>query len=338
MKGDPAGHLEAVVEPPSPLRLPTRASADRVSLSRGGRVTRILRVAGAPVLVSAGPTQGARGITVRATGLDPDAVEYSVGPRGEPRRAGPDELCEALDRMRFALWLDEDVSEFLRAHRGDKLLGPVLRARPWVRPKRRALPWEALAWAIVGQLIEASEAARIQRRLVGRFGPRLGGRAPSAAPSYRDVPDASEFAGCAPAELVATGLAESRSLALIRCAREVASGRADLERVDSDQRLARIPGIGPWTLQLLARDGRGDLDSLPAGDLAYLKLVGRLAGLGRRASVAEVEEFFEPYAPWRGLAGAFALSGLYRRVAEGPPMPNPAWPVSRAAGAAAARW
>ena len=62
--------------------------------------------------------------------------------------------------------------------------------------------------------------------------------------------------------------------------------------------------IGPWTVQCLGLRGRGDPDSLPAGDLGFVKLVGRLGGDGRRATVEEVEEFFAPYAPFRGLAGA----------------------------------
>ena len=57
-----------------------------------------------------------------------------------------------------------------------------------------------------------------------------------------------------------------------------------------------------------------------------MKLVGRLAGLGRRATVEEVEEYFAPYAPFRGLAGAFAL----RRAAHGSVAAGPA-----AAGSAA---
>ena len=34
------------------------------------------------------------------------------------------------------------------------------------------------------------------------------------------------------------------------------------------------PGIGPWTLECLALHGQGRDDQLPAGDLAYIKLVG----------------------------------------------------------------
>ena len=81
-----------------------------------------------------------------------------------------------------------------------------------------------------------------------------------------------------------------------------------------------MPQIGPWTVQCLGLFGRGEMDSLPAGDLGYIKLVGRLAGLGRRATVAEVEEFYAPYEPYRGLVGALTLAGLHRPVAQGPPL------------------
>ena len=46
---------------------------------------------------------------------------------------------------------------------------------------------------------------------------------------------------------------------------------------------------------MLAFQGQGRDDQLPAGDLAYVKLVGRLAGLGRRATEEEVRAFFAPY-------------------------------------------
>ena len=115
-------------------------------------------------------------------------------------------------------------------------------------------------------------------------------------------------------------LAPSRAVSMVRVAREVASGRADLSTPESDRRLLAIPGIGPWTVQLVALAGRGDPDALPAGDLAYIKLIGRLTGLGRRATVPEVEEFFRPYAPYRGLAGTFVLREYHKLVAAGPPL------------------
>jgi 3-methyladenine DNA glycosylase/8-oxoguanine DNA glycosylase len=100
----------------------------------------------------------------------------------------------------------------------------------------------------------------------------------------------------------------------------VAAGRVDPADRGDDRRLLAIREIGPWTVQCLGLHGRGEPDSLPAGDLAFIKLVGRLAGLGRRATVEEVEQFFAPYAPYRGLAASFILVDNYRRVAAGPPL------------------
>jgi 3-methyladenine DNA glycosylase/8-oxoguanine DNA glycosylase len=114
-------------------------------------------------------------------------------------------------------------------------------------------------------------------------------------------------------------LSQGRSVAMVHCAREVAAGRADLFDREADRRLLAIPEIGPWTCQCLGLHGRGEPDSLPAGDLAYVKLVGHLEGLGRRATVEEVEEYFTPYAPFRGLAGAFALAGWHKAMGAGPP-------------------
>ena len=101
----------------------------------------------------------------------------------------------------------------------------------------------------------------------------------------------------------------------------VARGHCDIASPDSDARLLAIPEIGPWTIQCLGLSGRGDPDSLPAGDLGYIKLVGHLAHLGRRATVPEVEEFYAPYEPYRGLVGSLTLAGLHRVVAEGPRLP-----------------
>ena len=54
---------------------------------------------------------------------------------------------------------------------------------------------------------------------------------------------------------------------------------------------------------MLAFEGQGRDDQLPALDLDYVKLVGRLAGLGRRATEDEVRAFFAPYEEYAGLAG-----------------------------------
>jgi len=284
--------LTVEVRPPWPYRLARGGGRDGVMRpTRGGGVVRSLRVDGEPVTVGAWQP-GRERVVLRATGSG--------------------DLERAIERMRFTLGVDDDLSDFYATFKRDRLVGPAVRARPWHRPRRRPWAWEALAWAITEQLIESSRAAEIQRRIVRRWGPRD----PAGELTLRDVPGAPLIAGRAPAELAAMDLAPARALAMVRCAREVALGRVDPESADGDRRLLRIAEIGPWTIQCLGFHGRGDPDSLPAGDLAYVKLVGRLAGLGRRATVPEVEEFFAPYAPFRGLAGSFVLAHSYRAIAS----------------------
>lgn len=274
---------------------------------RDGVVSRLLRVEESPVLVRAWQPVADR-LVLRAEPVDPAAVAAPAAIALAPSRpADPAQLRLAVERMRFALGVDDDLGEFYRRFRRDPLLGPLLRRRPHLRPRRRPWAWEALAWAVVKQLIESERAARIQRRIVGRWGLRLG----RDREALRDVPGAETVAGRSPAELAAMDLSPARSIALRAVAREIAAGRVSPGEPAGDARLLAIPEIGPWTLQCLGLFGRGDPDSLPAGDLIYLKLVGRLTRLGRRATVEEVEEFYAPYEPFRGLAGLWTI-GLYR--------------------------
>ncbi len=306
--------LELEVRPRSPYRLP-RGSDDRTLRVVGGVATRLLHVEGRPVLARAWQAAPGR-IAFRAEAVDPALVLQPLIASGGSGPAGEEELALAIERMRFVLGVDCDLGEFHRRFRRDPLIGPLIRRLPGFRPRRRVWPWEALAAAVVGQLIEAQRAVTIERRIVGRWGARVG----DGRDALRDVPAAATIAGRAPAELVAMDLAPNRAVALRRVAAAVASGRCRIESAAADRRLLAIPQIGPWTVQCLGLFGRGDMDALPAGDLGYIKLVGRLAGLGRRATVAEVEEFYAPYEPFRGLVGALTLTGLHRAIAQGPPL------------------
>jgi DNA-3-methyladenine glycosylase II len=306
---------EADLRPPSPFRMP-HGSSDRTLRVRGGVATRLLHVGGSPVLVRAWQPSRDR-VRVRAEAVDPGQVtrpRISMPPC--PGTALREQLEEAIACMRRALWVDVDLSDFHRRFRRDPLVGPLIRRRPSFRPQGRPWPWEALAAAVVGQLIEADRAALIERRIAGRWGSRLGeGRG-----ALRDVPGPTAIAGRAPAEIEQMDLVGKRAVALRRLARDVVAGRCRIESPAADPRLLALPQIGPWTVQCLGLFGRNEFDSLPAGDLGYVKLVGRRNGGGRRATVPEVEEFYAPYEPYRGLVGALTLAGLHRLVAQGPPM------------------
>ncbi len=316
--------LRVAVRPRWVFRLPRHGGLDRLTQVRGGVLHRLLWASEEPVVVRV--AQPAR-----------DQVLFGAvaGDRG------PAEW--AIARMRFALGVDQDLRPFYERFRSDPLIGRSVRADPGLRATGAPEPFQALAWAICEQLIEAERAASIQRRLVATLGRRcpVGG--------MRGAPSAAVLAAAAPALLESCGLSGGRAVTLVRAAREVASGRVDLHHPDHERgwrRLRAIPGIGSWTVAKLALTGQGRLDQLPAGDLAYLKLVGRLRAGDpwARATEEEVASFFEPYAPWAGLAGAHALragascapsdgspTGPGRRAHGRPPAPRgrpgaPAWP------------
>jgi 3-methyladenine DNA glycosylase/8-oxoguanine DNA glycosylase len=279
--------LRVQLRPCWPFALPRHGGLDGLMRVRGGVVHRLLHFGQEPVVV-------------RVAQVGPDHVLFGA-------RAGNREAAQwGIERMRAALGIDRDLREFYERFRFDPLIGRAVRANPALRVTGRPEPFEALTWAICEQLIEAERAAAIQRALTARLGRRC------AASALRDSPPSHVLAGASPAYLEACGMSAGRAVTLVRAAREVAMGRVDLHEPDHErgwQRLRTIHGIGSWTVQKLALQGQGRLDQIPAGDLAYVKLVGYLTTGDpyARATEGEVEEFFAPYAPWAGLAGAYAL-------------------------------
>ena len=285
--------LRVVVRPPFAFRLPALSGMDGLLRVREGVVRRLVcDPAGRPAVVRAAHAGADVLISARADQL-------------ETARWG-------VERLRFALGVDEDLRAFHERFRHDPLIGPALRADRGWRPPRRPAVFEAFAWAVCEQLIEFERAAAIQRRLVARWGHSHAG--------LRDAPPAAALARAAPAELQSCDLAAARAVALRRAAGHFAAGRA------TPRRLAGVPGIGSWTLAITALLGEGRADAVPAGDLHLRKLVGRARSGGdprARAGQEEVLAFFDPYAPYGGLA-ALVTMRLGLTTARPPRAPAPA--------------
>ena len=264
------------------------ASMDGLLRRRGAALQRLLRIGGEPVLV--GMVQPA-----------PDRVLFAARAATEPAaRAG-------IARLRFATGVDDDLRPFWDRFRGDPVIGRGVRTHRALRVRRQPDPWETLLGAITEQLIELERAMQIQRRLIAALGYRC------PATGMRDAPTPAVIAAQAPARLVSFDLAPKRALAMRRCAEAVAAGRLDLQDHDL-RRLRSMREIGPWTCEMVALHGQGRYDVVPAGDLGFLKIVGRLVtGNPRaRADEAEVRGFFERYGEWKGLAGAHLMHAAAR--------------------------
>jgi DNA-3-methyladenine glycosylase II len=209
----------------------------------------------------------------------------------------------AVERLRFCLAVDDDHSEFLRRFRHDRLLGRATSHLAGLRPVRVATVAHALLRALCGQLIEAREARRIERRIIGAAMPALG--------RFHAPPSAEGLGAFSPAELRRLGLHARRGATLVRLCRSL-----DLERLRDlptdvvAARLLRERGLGPWSLGVISLEGLGRFEHGLVGDLGLVKLLGALRG--RRVEGWETEELLEPYGEWAGLASVYLLCGFAR--------------------------
>ncbi|MGZ4186545.1 MAG: DNA-3-methyladenine glycosylase family protein [Solirubrobacteraceae bacterium] len=287
--------LRVEVRPRWAFALPLRNGLDGLTRSRLGVLERLLHAGEEPVLVRVAQPAADR-VVFAARADERDSAEWGI------------------ERMRIALGVDQDLRAFHERFRHDPLIGRAIRSSPALRAPGRPDPFEALIWAICEQLIEFERAAGIQRRLVARLGRRC------QVSGMRDAPTADVLARQAPALLASFDLSPGRAAAVVRAAREVAAGRVDLHDPDHERgwrRLRAIRGIDNWTVQMLALTGQGRLDQLPAADVGFLKLVGRLrtGNPYARATEAEVVEQFARYEPWAGLAGVYALHSHGKKLA-----------------------
>jgi len=69
------------------------------------------------------------------------------------------------------------------------------------------------------------------------------------------------------------------------------------------QRMALIPGIGPWTLQYVAMRALRDPDAFPESDLALLKSMNEVKPARLRSTA-------EPWRPWRAYAAMHIWNSL----------------------------
>ncbi len=221
-------------------------------------------------------------------------------PDGRVVVRAPDE--EALECARFMLALDDDTAEFHRLFNRDPLLGPSARALMGYRPLRTATVSHATLRAFCGQLIESRRARAIERAVLRSLGARVATR--------------EALRRLSPLELRRCGLAQQRATSLHRVARTL-----DLERLRDlppeavDTRLLREPGIGPWSLGVIAGEGLGRFDRGLVGDLGLLKLAAAL--WGRWPEAAETADLLAPYGAWQGLAGDFLMLGWGKGLVPG---------------------
>jgi 3-methyladenine DNA glycosylase/8-oxoguanine DNA glycosylase len=208
-----------------------------------------------------------------------------------------------VERIRFALGIDDDHSGFLHAFADDKLLREPIRQLRGLRPMRTGTVAQALLRAVAGQLIKASHARQIERTVIRAASPKLG--------DLHAAPTCAELGRFSPAELARLGLGARRAGALIRLCRTL-----DLERLKTHPtravaaRLGRERGLGPWSVGIVCIEGLGRYECGLRRDLGLVKLAS--AVWGRWVEAEETDALLAPYGDWAGLASVYLLAGFAR--------------------------
>ena len=210
---------------------------------------------------------------------------------------------EAFDQLRFCLGIDDDHTPFVLRFQRDPLLGTTVRRLRGLRPVRLATVAQALLRALCGQLILASEARALERRIV---------RAATGRRDGLSIPPATaDLARFSPAELRRLGLHARRGATLARLTRSIELQRLKDEPTDAvADRLLRERGLGPWSLGVVCLEGLGRFERGLEGDLGLVKLLAAMRG--RRVEGWETAELLEPYGDWAGLASVYLLAGFAR--------------------------
>jgi AraC family transcriptional regulator of adaptative response / DNA-3-methyladenine glycosylase II len=205
---------------------------------------------------------------------------------------------QVIAAVRGALDLDADLNA-INAFLGGAAFVDDVAADPAVRLPGALDPFEVAVRAVIGQQVTVKAASTVVARLVDRFGAPI---ETDVAGLNRIFPNAARIADASEGEIASLGMPAARARTLLALGSAVAEGRLKLARgaiAAGREGLARIPGIGPWTIEYVALRGLGDPDAFPLGDSAL-----------RAAYEGDLKRASETWRPWR----AYAAARLWRRA------------------------
>jgi AraC family transcriptional regulator, regulatory protein of adaptative response / DNA-3-methyladenine glycosylase II len=200
-----------------------------------------------------------------------------------------------VSRCRRLLDLDADPVAVRDLLRDDPLLRPLVDKAPGRRIPRTVDAAELAIRAVLGQQVSTGAARTHGARLALRYGEPVddpGGGLSRLFPGMAALADADELA-----------LPAARAATLTILARAIASGEIDLapgaDWETARDRLTAVPGLGPWSVEIIAMRGLGDPDAFPVADLGVRQAAARLE---LPASPAALTEYASRWRPWRGYA------------------------------------
>jgi len=224
------------------------------------------------------------------------------------------DLATAIARCRRLLDLDADPEAVMDTLTRDPDLAPAVTKAPGQRIPRTVDEAELAVRAVLGQQVSTKAARTHAGRLVAAYGQPV--QDPDGGLTHT-FPSVEELADIDPIHL-AVPKARQRTLSAL------VAGLADRSVIldaGSDWECARtqllaLPGVGPWTAEVIAMRGLGDPDAFPASDLG-LQLAAKQLGLPthQRALIQRSAR----WRPWRSYATQHLWTTLEHPVNHWPP-------------------
>jgi len=222
------------------------------------------------------------------------------------------DLTAAMQRCRRLLDLDADPVA-IDEHLGrDPLLAPLVASAAGVRIPGAMDPAEMAIRIVLSQHISTKAAATLTARVVRALGEpfavggtAVGGTAVRGTSAGASIdwlfPSPAAIAEADPDLLPGMPPTRLRSLRLLAGA--LADGSVDVgpaaDWAKARSHLLGIPGIGPWTVEMIALRAMGDPDAFPATDLGVRTTA---IALGLPAPPRDLIAHAAAWQPWRGYA------------------------------------
>jgi AraC family transcriptional regulator of adaptative response / DNA-3-methyladenine glycosylase II len=225
-----------------------------------------------------------------------------------------DSIIDDVARIRWMFGLHEDTTAAEAHLMGDQMLGATVSRQRGLRVTGGWDRFETAVRIVVGQQVSVVAANKMAAGIAHRWG------VPTPAPVLgldRIFPTPDRLFDL-PGSGV--GMPESRVETIRALSRATMSGELDLYgTADADAtraQLLAIPGIGPWTADMIEMRVLRNPDTFPAGDLGIRKAVSALAGAEEVLAAAEVDRIAEEWRPHRSLAAQHLWLSLMHPTQE----------------------
>jgi len=224
------------------------------------------------------------------------------------------DLSTAIARCRRLLDLDADPEAVVDALSGDDQLTALIAKAPGQRIPRTVDESELALRVVIGQQI----SVKATRTHAGRLAQAYGTPIDDAKGGLTHVfPSVEQLASIDPTHLA---FPKTRQRTFTTLVRALADGTVVLDPgCDWDrarQQLLALPGIGPWTAEVIAMRGLGDPDAFPVTDLGVLAAA---KALGLPSDPKVLTERSVRWRPWRAYATQHLWTALEHDVNYWPP-------------------